>query len=443
MEIDDAFFEKVMTRRAMVDSIYLSAIADYVKPHYFEDRNIAKYFEIVADFYERRQKLPTITEVKAYLITDKLRSGFKAMVESFKELDSNIDDEELYANTEQFLKNQATYHTILESGKIFNEKSVGGLTEISAKFEKIAGLSLDTDMGHEVYRDVEKLITKLETNSKTFSTGWRWVDEHLGGGIPINEPGLYMFAGQANIGKSIFLGNIAENIAAQGKTVVVITLEMSELLYAQRISSKITKIPMRQIKDNIPTFRQFIQKKKADNPNGKIYIKEFPPSTVSPKQIAAFLKKLKQAGEKIDAIVIDYIGLLHTSYGTNSYERIKHICEQVRAFSYKQLFNCPVISACQLNKSGYSSDNPQMESIGESLGIAATSDVIWSIFQSDEDREMKLIKLGMMKNRFGARGMVQAMRIEYETLTIFQAEEEEEIMDETDMSILEMFANAE
>jgi KaiC/GvpD/RAD55 family RecA-like ATPase len=41
---------------------------------------------------------------------------------------------------------------------------------------------------------------------------------------------LYVFAGETNIGKSIFLGNIATNIAQQGKNVLVVTLEMSELL---------------------------------------------------------------------------------------------------------------------------------------------------------------------------------------------------------------------
>ena len=51
-----------------------------------------------------------------------------------------------------------------------------------------------------------------------------------------------MFAGQTNVGKSIFLGNIATNVAEQGKTVVLISLEMSELMYAKRISSKVTGI---------------------------------------------------------------------------------------------------------------------------------------------------------------------------------------------------------
>ena len=174
-------------------------------------------------------------------------------------------------------------------------------------------------------------------------------------------------------------------------------------------------------------------------PEGKIFIKEFPPSTITPKQIGAFIKKLIDSGEKIDAVVIDYISLLTTTFGSNSYERIKHICEQVRALSY--IFKCPFISAVQFARAMFGKENPGMEGIAESIGVAATADVILSIFQSEEDHEMGLIKLGMMKNRYGPRGMVQAMIIDYLTLSLRQSDEEEEVMGDEDMGILDRLAN--
>ena len=257
----------------------------------------------------------------------------------------------------------------------------------------------------------------------------------MDGGFREDGKALYMFAGQANIGKSIFLGNVAANIAEQSKTVLVISLEMSEMLYAKRIASNVTKIPLRNFKEDVHTLRYALGEEKKRNPGGKIFIKEFPPSTITPKQLSAFIKKLIDTGEKIDAIIIDYVSLLHTDQGTNSYERIKYICEQVRAMSY--IYKCPIISAVQLNRSTYNKENPGMEGISESIGVAATADVILSIFQTEEDMEMGLIRLGMMKNRFGPRGMVQAMRIDYATLTVSQSGEDEELMGEEDLSLLE------
>jgi replicative DNA helicase len=87
------------------------------------------------------------------------------------------------------------------------------------------------------------------------------------------------------------------------------------------------------------------------------------------------------------------------------------------------LFECPIISATQLNRAGFDTDNPDLATISESIGLAATADVICSIFQNEEDRELGIIRLGMMKNRYGPRGNTQAMRINYSTLTIEEADD--------------------
>jgi hypothetical protein len=73
---------------------------------------------------------------------------------------------------------------------------------------------------------------------------------------------------------------------------------------------------------------------------------------------------------------------------------------------------------------GFGNHNPELSTISESMGLAMTADCIVSIFQNEEDRELGIIRLGMMKNRYGARGHTQPMRIDYSTLTITEAEED-------------------
>ena len=166
---------------------------------------------------------------------------------------------------------------------------------------------------------------------------------------------------------------------------------------------------MKELASNTPSIKQAIK-----DEAGKIFIKEFPPSTITPSQLKGFIKKFQEQGIKLDAIVLDYLNLMHSTMGNNSYE-------QVRAMSY--LFECPIISATQLNRAGFDTDNPDLATISESIGLAATSDVIVSIYQNEEDRELGIIRLGMMKNRYGPRGNTQAMRINYSTLTIEEADD--------------------
>ena len=424
-KLDLDYFENILIYKSLTDSGYLASIADFVKPEYFKDKAIASIFDIIKDFTEKRNKLPTTTEIKSYLVSDEQKESFKGLVKSFNDIDKNLDKEELYDNTERFLKEKAVYHTMLNVAEDVSSGEVD-TSVVLDKFEKSCNINLVTDLGLELYGDVDKLIDDLNSVERYVPSKWEWLDNCLGGGFLEAGKALYVFAGETNIGKSIFLGNIASNIAEQGKNVLLVTLEMSELLYARRICSNVTKIPMKEMADNTPSIKQAM-----NDQGGKIFIKEFPPATITANQLKAFVKKFEEQGIKLDAIVLDYLNLMHSPVGNNSYERIKHVTEQVRAMSY--LFNCPIISATQLNRAGFDTDNPDLATISESIGLAATADAIISIFQNEEDRGIGIIRLGMMKNRYGPRGITQAMRIDYSTLTIDQADDIEidEGMDDT------------
>jgi hypothetical protein len=53
-----------------------------------------------------------------------------------------------------------------------------------------------------------------------------------------------------------------------------------------------------------------------------------------------------------------------------------------------------------------------------SIGLAATCDVICSLWQEEEDRELGVINMGMQKNRFGPNFGSAAFKCNYNTLTL-------------------------
>ena len=433
-KLDLDYFENVLMYNALTDSGYLSTIADNVQPEFFKSKDISDIFTIIKDFNNTRNKLPTTTEIKQYLVTDQLKETFRRLVGSFADIDKGIDKDELLQNTEQFLKEKAVYCTMMESAEAISAGEVD-TSVILDKFEKSCNISLVTDLGLSVKDNIDTIIEDLTTVEDKIPSNWEWLDDSLDGGFLKDGKSLYVFAGETNIGKSIFLGNVAANIAEQGKNVLLITLEMSELLYARRICTHVSKIPMKEMAVNGSSLRAAMTEGE-----GNVYIKEFPPSTITPNTIKAFAKKFTDQGIHLDAIVIDYLNLIHSPIGNNSYERIKNVTEQVRAISY--VFNCPIISATQLNRAGFDQDNPDLATISESIGLAATADVIMSIFQNDEDRDLGIIRLGMMKNRYGPRGMTQAMRIDYSTLSIEQADDIDELEDDNTLSSLAAFAQS-
>jgi len=430
-KVDLGFYEKVIIFHCLVDEVYLGSIIDHLEPKYFENLDIKAIVSLTVEFFNTRGTIPTLTELKAYLTTPSLQDSFKRVVAIISDFDKKFNKDELYENTERFLKEKAAYNTMLE---VADECSTGNIdtSDILDRFETSCNVNLNLDKGLDYFNDIDRHISDLLQQDSTIPSGFKWLDGHLGGGFLEHGRAIYVFAGETNIGKSIFLGNIAANIAEQNKTVLLITLEMSELVYAKRLSTQITQIPINELSLQTDYLRTSLNEYNDNHKGARILLKEFPPSTVTCSNIQAFVKKLTQTGVHIDAIVLDYVNLLTTKTGVNSYERIKYVTEKLRALSY--IFECPIITATQLNRTGYNEINPGLETVGESYGLAATADCMFSIWQEEEDAELGIIKLGLMKNRFGQNFGSCTLAIDYSTLTLSEDPELDRALPDRDIA---------
>lgn len=426
-KLDLDFFENIILYKSLTDDTYLASIIDYVKPEYFKSKDIKNIFSVIKDFYSSRGTRPNVTEIKAHLTTDELKNSFKIAVSNIKDFDKTYNVDELTANTEAFLQQKAVYTTMLETVDDITKGKVS-TAAVLEKFQTACNISLATNIGLDIFENAAAIVDNLNTEERYISSKWKWLDKKMGGGFLENGRALYVFAGETNIGKSIFLGNVAVNMAAQGKTVLLISLEMPELIYAKRLCSSITKIPFHHLKSESSTLFQQLQEYKNENSKAKLLVKEFPPSTITCNHLNAFIKKITNQGIKIDALVVDYINLIHSTLGNNTYERVKHVTEQLRALSY--VFDFPIISATQLNRAGYDISNPGLNTLSESMGLGHTADVILSIWQEDTDKELGVIKMGLMKNRFGENFGICNMKIDYSTLTLT----EDEVNNDTEAS---------
>jgi replicative DNA helicase len=342
-------FESVFIYKCLSDAQYLSLISSIVKDEYFSCKSRKIIFNKVKDFYNKRSVLPNLVELKSQLTSPEELASFKKVLTEVKDYNSlAFNEKELIDNTERFLKERALHETLMSVATDIKDDKVLDTSSILDKFEKNCNISLHTNLGLDLFSDVDKVVEDLTKSDPVIPSGWNWLDEKLNGGFRSEGKAIYIFAGQTNVGKSIFLGNLAVNIANTGRTVVLISLEMSEMIYARRLGAKVTAIPMKQLSEKCEDFSKKMKSYTSSNPNSRILIKEFPPSTITPRGLDSFLKSLVNKGIQIDAIVLDYINLLTTPEGNNSYEKIKYITEQVRSLTY--LFNCPIITATQLNR---------------------------------------------------------------------------------------------
>lgn len=411
LKLDLNYFENILVYQSLTNTSYLADIIEYIKLDYFNNSDIRVVFKVIKEYYKQYHKAPNASELVQYLVSDEQKEAFKKVIQTSKTLDKNISYDEIIINTERFLGERAVYTTMMDIAGDFKNLDISNVYQ---RFHDACNIRLYKDLGLDFYRDVDKLVDYLGKPNPTISTGFTWLDQKLGGGYLEEGKALYIFVGQPNVGKSIFLGNAATTIASQGKNVLLVSLEMGEMMYATRLASKLTKIPIAELRNRKDEIKHILEGKER----GKIIIKEFPPSTLSPEQLENYYKTVVDSGIKIDVMVLDYINLLRGKASAQSYEKIKEIAEQVRAIAVKH--GISVLSATQKNRLGVNNTESDMTTVSESMGLPATADAMFDISQTEEDKELGIVRLGMMKNRFGPNFGKVALRVDWNTLDIYE-----------------------
>jgi replicative DNA helicase len=412
-KVDLDYFENILLLNALADQEYLSSIISYLDPSFFNDKNIGKIVGKVAEFFTQHGVVPSVTEIKARLTSDEDRKALTDLKPRLAQLDSSYNKDELIANTEKFLKERFVYKTILNVAEKFSDNSFK-IEEVLVDFEKAYNITLKENLGHWYFEDIDKHVKELTATYNPIPTGWKFLDDRTEGGLFPKT--LTVFAGQVNVGKSIVLGNIATNLLQQDKNVLLISLEMSEFMYAKRISAQLTQIPHSDLKTFTEELKEQV-KHIQHKINSKLVIKEYPPKTITVRQIDSFITKLIHKGFKPDVVVIDYLNLLSPlTKSQNTYSEIKEVCEQLRALSFK--YNIPFVSATQIGRQSFNTTSPGMESVSESIGISSTSDLMCSIWNDEESRELGIINISIIKNRFGPNFGSAAFKCNYNTLTL-------------------------
>ncbi len=412
-KLDLDFFEKVILYNALTNQDYTSSIVNFVDVKLFTNKSIGKTLFHVTSFFNERGCLPSASEIKSRMSSEEDRKHLEDVKVILTQIEGPFNKDELVDNTERFFKEKFVYNTIIDVAENFAKHSFK-IEDVLVEFEKAYNISLRENLGHWYFENIDKHVKDLLTNYNPISTGWKFFDEKTEGGLFPKT--LTVFAGQVNVGKSIVLGNIATNMLLSNKNVLLISLEMSEFMYSKRISAQLTQIPhndlkkfTEELKDQVLHLRRNIE--------GNLIIKEYPPKTVTVRHIDSYITKLKHKGFSPDIVVIDYVNLIHPlAKNLNSYESVKEICEHLRALAFK--YGIPIVSATQLNRGAFNTTSPGMEGISESIGLAATCDVICSLWQEEEDKELGIINIGFQKNRFGPNFGSAAFKCNYNTLTL-------------------------
>lgn len=391
----------------MYSESYSRKVLPYVKPEYFQSKSNKTIYELLNDFVIKYNTFPS-KEALLIELSNKQGLGenlFKEAKETIIDIkpESETNEKWLIDKTEEFCKERALHNAILESIKILDDKG-SNLTKgsIPKLMSDALGVSFDTSVGHDFIEDASNRFDFYHTKEKRLPFDLAMMNAITDGGLPNKT--LNLVLAETGGGKSRFMCHCAAANLRDGYNVLYITLEMAEERIAERIDANLLDIPINELRNVSKEDYDAKVAKLKTKTKGKFIIKEYPTAGAGANHFRFLLNELKLKKNFVpDIVYIDYINICMSSRlkmgsNVNTYSYIKSIAEELRGLAVE--FDVPIVTATQVNRSGFGNSEIEMTNTSESIGLPATVDLMFALIVSEELDQLGQVMVKQLKNRY-------------------------------------------
>lgn len=388
------------------------------------------FFSVFQAYYKKYGKPPAQTVFKIeYDDGSDEQKNVLSIYEAIKTNYSNIklmDQNYLLDSLNIFVKKSFIKKALLQS---YDDYESGDYDKIIRSFQNLNEAIIDNDMGKN-YFDVDFFAGKYKSEKAgtNINTGSNQFDQNFGG---LHRKTLTIVAGPSNVGKTMFLVNLAASLLQMRdelKNILYVTLEIDEEQIGKRIDGSLFGEPIKYLKQKISDnatneelLKRFITCREGGN---RLVIKALR-SGSNCADLEALIRNLVfvplPGEEKIfkpDVVLVDYLGLLrpnHPNKNHNSYEIGRNIAEELRTIS--QDFNLAIVAAAQTNRSSFS-DEVGQDSISDSIAIAQTADIMLTLNRNEVLDQANQMMVYLAKSRFSRAGAKFMFAADYDCMRL-------------------------
>ena len=340
MELVNAVNIEQSTLGSLIVDDTLSYKLDELNENMFTVEYNKNIFKVMKDLYKDKKSLDIETiynklKEKSYGVDISYLSNLVAMSQSYA-IDTHIDILRDKNIRREIIKNCTNLFEALGEGEDINT--------VVHKFENRMNHILDkdnADNGDSISSICANLLDFLENSDKMgIKFGIKFLDDVIGG---LFKGELTTIAARSGVGKTALALQIMLNCMEQGKKVLFISREMSNLQVFMRNITKKTGISTKDMKNkeiSEESWKKIIGVMEEFGREDLIYIND----RIS--TISELKRRIRQL--KVDVVIVDYIQLMTPESNMPSRER--EVATLSRALKNITLdFNIPVIQLSQLN----------------------------------------------------------------------------------------------
>lgn len=403
---------------------FATVFSDIISTDFEKPENQAIYTSI-QELYQEYKKQPTIDELELFIdTTSKLKVNLKTVMrESVKEIrnsNTDIDENILIDMTEKFIKNKRFKDMLLKGVEVIDGSSKKETIEsLSEESNNIRKLTFKKSAGLDYVRDAEKNFLEYATVEEAgIKAPLEIINIATGDGF---KPGtLTVISSISNMGKTVYLTNIAGFSAIQGKKVAIFHMEESELEVRERLDGYLLGKNTALLKteaSNLKTPFEFMISKGF----GNIKIRSYGPNTASCMNFQAQLDDWKlQEGFIPDIIIVDSITIVKPNAGTNAenlYGKGKAVSEEIKALGVTN--NVPTVSSVQLGRGAYGSAKVGMSDVAEAIAIAQIATTMIGVVGDEHRPDIRICSIlkSRKMNKDKSKPMIVNIDTEKQTLS--------------------------
>jgi len=365
--------QKLIIQDILASPEIYTRVANILKASYF-DQEYERLVEFIHTYNEKYHAVPAM---------DVINSEFDVDIE----LSSKITKDRIESTCdtiEVFCKESAVKDAIYASLDHIEKQEMGKVLELITDAVQV---SLQKDMGIDVYDEPEERLKGLIESFTTIPTLIEGIDGPLEGGLIRKQ--LTLFSANSGGGKSLMLQNIGNNYAMQGYHVLNLTLELEEEMVFLRLGAILSGENASNWVSHIPEISAGILAVR-DRSNGGTHMVKNIPEGATALDIRAYLKFYEIEFNRVpDVLLVDYLDVMNPNGGINGqgvFEQDKQKSEQLR--NILREYNMIGVTASQQNREALTMTTPTQGVIAGGISKVNTVDNYISLFM-DETMELE------------------------------------------------------
>ena len=245
---------------------------------------------------------------------------------------------------------------------------------------------------------VDRVMALYETRSNGgLLTGYAKLDEMLNG---IERGSVTVLAARTSVGKTALALNLANNVALQGKNVLVMSLEMQSNQLNDRLLYMIGGIEKRRVIGHYYSRKQLaglLSEAAKKTQYANIYV--YDDARVTVFDIANRIRSFRRE-RPLDLVIVDYLQLItSTNRKAQRQEQVAEISRELKITAGME--DVPLLVLSQLNREAENGD-PQLSHLRESGAIEQDAENVLLMARGDGN----VIRINIAKNRQGPTGII-------------------------------------